>query len=633
MPAVEASGQATRDRVEGTAAAAVSFAVVLLYALRGGSFDLLRWAESGVAIWWTIAVGLAVGVLPRAGASRLTGSVAAAFSLLAGWFLLAHGWTESDERTTTEFVRVLHHLGLVLLPALLLSRRTWTWAVFGAMLGGVAVVLVALGSRLTGADVADAGKGSFGGNRLSHPLNYWNAIAAWTTVTASMALAWSAHVRAPALRAVALAAVPVVATCAYLTYSRQALGGMVIGALVVWAVARHRATVLIHLAAAAAVAFVAISVVRKQPQIVDDTGTAGAGEIITVLLIGAVFAAAVAVGTGLVRADERLRLSRRAGRGAAAAAAVVALLAAGIAGPPLVSEAWDEFRSSGETVPAGAPSDPAARLTTLEGNRYQLYRAALRAYESDPVNGIGPGAFQFWWSREGTTPERVRDAHSLFIETLAEAGWPGLLLTLLVIATLLAMVVEARRRAAGAVEVGAATAAVAAVVLFAAHGTIDWLWESTANVALALIPAGAALAGLSRDRGAARARLPLRVGGALAAFAVMLAFLPPMVSLHNVRESQRAVAAGDATEARRAAQDAVDSQPWAATPYLQRALLAEREGRLGSARADIRQAIEREPTNWRHWTVLARVEAQAGETAAALRAWTRARRLLKYPFF
>ena len=37
--------------------------------------------------------------------------------------------------------------------------------------------------------------------------------------------------------------------------------------------------------------------------------------------------------------------------------------------------------------------------------------------------GIGPGTFEFWWSRNGIYPGGfVRDAHSLYMETLAKSA-------------------------------------------------------------------------------------------------------------------------------------------------------------------------------------------------------------------
>ncbi len=73
--------------------------------------------------------------------------------------------------------------------------------------------------------------------------------------------------------------------------------------------------------------------------------------------------------------------------------------------------------------------------------------------------------------------------------------------------------------------------------------------------------------------------------------------------------------------------DAIATEPWAAAPYAQRALLWERLGRLPAAEADLRRSIEREPENWRYALLLARVLAVQGEPERAVAAYRRARAL------
>ncbi len=58
--------------------------------------------------------------------------------------------------------------------------------------------------------------------------------------------------------------------------------------------------------------------------------------------------------------------------------AAAALLIVGIvAGPPLATKAWREFRHPAALGPA---NDPAARLTSLGGVRYFYWRAAVDAF-------------------------------------------------------------------------------------------------------------------------------------------------------------------------------------------------------------------------------------------------------------
>jgi tetratricopeptide (TPR) repeat protein len=99
------------------------------------------------------------------------------------------------------------------------------------------------------------------------------------------------------------------------------------------------------------------------------------------------------------------------------------------------------------------------------------------------------------------------------------------------------------------------------------------------------------------------------------------------VSLSRVRTSQRYAAQGNAEAALTAAQEAVDAEPWAATPYVQRGLLEEAADDLPAATADVLRAQQAEPQNWRHPLLLARLLAEQDDVAGAVKAYKRARAL------
>jgi tetratricopeptide (TPR) repeat protein len=171
----------------------------------------------------------------------------------------------------------------------------------------------------------------------------------------------------------------------------------------------------------------------------------------------------------------------------------------------------------------------------------------------------------------------------------------------------------------------------AALAVWAVHAGVDWMWESTANTTLALLGAGAAVAALGGE--ARRLSRAARFPSAAVALVVGLSLLPAAASTSAVRASQRESARNQLSRAFASATEAIDTSPWAATPYLQRALISEQRGELEPAIVDLQRAIAREPTNWRLLVVMARVEAQAGRPDAALRAWARSRELLRHPFF
>ena len=69
--------------------------------------------------------------------------------------------------------------------------------------------------------------------------------------------------------------------------------------------------------------------------------------------------------------------------------------------------------------------DQRTRFATLGSNRYGYWRVALDVGADHPLAGVGAGGFRVEWLRRRTIDERVRDAHSLELETFAELGLVG----------------------------------------------------------------------------------------------------------------------------------------------------------------------------------------------------------------
>lgn len=596
--------------------------LVLVAALERGAYDVVTRQQGAFLVWLLLGAAVLAGVLPRTRPAAPGVLTLAALAALAAWTAVSLGWTSSDERTTAEIARVLAHLGVVLLAAIALGPATWRPAIAGAATAAVVVCLIALLGRLApntfGADdAADA----FGINRLSAPIGYWNALGAWAGMTSSLALALGAHARTVAGRALATAAIPLAMSVAYLTYSRASIAGTVLGLLVVLALSRNRWTVALHAAAAGAGGLITIVVIHDTPAIALAEGTAGAGTVALTLAGACVAAGAVAVVTGLAGAD-RLRLPRRTGQIATAVTAVVAVLAIAAGAAAYGDRVWDDFR----TAEAAADPDPAARLANLSGTRYQIWGETLQAFSDAPLQGTGAGTFEFTWNQQGESAEFIKDAHSLYLEALSELGLPGLLAILLAIAGIAWGVIAALRRTADeAPERGAIAAAAGAIAAFLLGAGVDWLWEATAVAVLAMVLAGAVLAagGTPADRPSAAWRVPLGI----VALLLCLVQLPGMVSLSAVRDSQAAIDEGRLGDAEADATRAVDAQPWAATPYAQRALVYEQARRLAPAVTDLERAVAREPENWRYQLLLARVQAERGNNQEALAAFAEAQRL------
>jgi tetratricopeptide (TPR) repeat protein len=91
----------------------------------------------------------------------------------------------------------------------------------------------------------------------------------------------------------------------------------------------------------------------------------------------------------------------------------------------------------------------------------------------------------------------------------------------------------------------------------------------------------------------------------------------PVLANREIARSQSAVGRSDLASALKHANAARDIQPWAASPYVQLALVNEEAGALVRARERINDAIDRDRLNWRLWLVLARVETKLGYPRAA----------------
>jgi tetratricopeptide (TPR) repeat protein len=304
------------------------------------------------------------------------------------------------------------------------------------------------------------------------------------------------------------------------------------------------------------------------------------------------------------------------------AAAVVAIVAAGLYGPHLVSRAWDSFRNT-STATAGAATT--SRLTNLSGTRYDLWKVALDGFSAHPTSGTGAGAYQFLWDRRQANVESVRNAHSLWLENMAELGIPGLVLIIALSASALGVALLARRRANRRVTAGASTALICVFAVYLLSASVDWMWQSTAITVLALAGVAVVAARLSEDRRAWR--WPIRAVITVLALVAGLVQLPGLVSSLELGRSQAAERAGQPAQALAWANHAVGSEPWSASAYEQRALVFEADGRLGPAATDERQAIAHEPTNYVHWLLVSRIDAERGRYSAALADYQQARRL------
>ena len=294
--------------------------------------------------------------------------------------------------------------------------------------------------------------------------------------------------RSPRAQALACACVPGFGLVLYLTFSRGALLALAAGLAALLLLRPARATV-VAAALSLAAAAVAVAGSRLVPAVVDLEAGAPAPSAGGALLVGTLVAAAgagAALGYRRLRetrwseGEIRLRRPLRLAAGLAVLGAVVVL--AGV--------------FAARSDPAQDVADDEARLATVQTNRARYWGVALDAFAAHPVIGVGSGSFTVEWRRERTVPEGARDAHSLYLETLAELGVLG---GVLLAALLAAVAVGFRRRLSGAPRDPVLVPAGLLLTAYAVHAGLDWDWEVPAVTLPVLICAALVLEPPSRE--------------------------------------------------------------------------------------------------------------------------------------
>jgi O-antigen ligase len=120
------------------------------------------------------------------------------------------------------------------------------------------------------------------------------------------------------------------------------------------------------------------------------------------------------------------------------------------------------------------------------GDRPAYWRVAWAEYETNRWLGSGAGTFEQYWQGARPIPADVRDAHSLYLETLAELGPIGLAFLLTALLVPLCAALRARRQQLAPWAAGA-------YVAFLVHAGLDLDWEMPAVTLAAFFCAAAGL--------------------------------------------------------------------------------------------------------------------------------------------
>ena len=144
-------------------------------------------------------------------------------------------------------------------------------------------------------------------------------------------------------------------------------------------------------------------------------------------------------------------------------------------------------------LPAGGLAE---NLAARGGDRTWYWNVAWQEAADSPLLGRGAGTFELAWLERQPVDRIVVDAHSLYLEALAELGVVGLILLALALAPPLVL----------ALRHAYAPAAAGGYVAFLLHAGIDWDWEMPAVTVAGLLCGSAIL--LAHTRGSRKRLRP-----------------------------------------------------------------------------------------------------------------------------
>lgn len=557
---------------------------------------------------------------PFEGFAPLTLLAVGALGCYAALTLASGVWSHSMSRALIEFDRAwLYLLVLVLFGSVRASTPNLRWLVRGLVVGISIVCIAGLFTRLlpnvwhTAPAVAN--------ERLSYPVTYWNTLGLLAALGIVLAFHLSCSLgERRVVRVLGAGVLPLLAATLFFTFSRGAILAGAVGLVAYVLVARPRG--LLSAAPAILPATAALMLVAYHANLLDTLNPTTPAAVVQGHRVALVAGVCVLVCMGLrllfvLAVDPRLghwtrrpgrgmSLKRRAAIGAVAAVAVVlGLLVLGA--PHALAQDWDRFIGGAATK--GANGDLRQRLTDPSNDgRTPLWHVALRGFSASPLHGAGAGMYQTLWDRERSRFAYVINAHSLYLQAMAELGLPGLLLLLVLVgAVILGLALRARGRRRTLYG-----ALLAAAVVWALHAGVDWDWEMPVVTVGFFACAGLAL---SARAGAGAGWTPshnTRLVLALLCLATVALPVSIIGSQTRLGQAEHALYASDCAGA---TPDALASIGWLDVrpePYEIVGFCDIELGRPHLAVAAMSEARSHDPGSWETYYGLAIAQASAG---------------------
>ncbi len=633
---------------------AAAFALVVFLTTGGTDLGPNTTVEIGLV---AAAAVLAAGVVLLGAPGRAWGGVTLLlFAAVAALTFASIAWSVKPDDSWLEANRTLSYLaafGAAMALARLAPER-WP-AVLGAVatvaavICGYALLTKVFPATLDSNDVV---------GRLKTPFGYWNATGLMAAVGLAPCIwAGARPAQGRVLRTLSVPALAILLTVLVLAYSRGALLAAIVASGCWFALTpmRLRAVLVLGIGAAGAATMTVWALVHHAltHDNISLTARTAAGHTfgviaVAVLLVMTIagFAAAVALDRVVLLARTR----RRLGTALLVAVALVPLggLAAlgassrGLTGE--VSHIWSTLTNAN-----GVVNQSPGRLVELSNSRPRYWREGLRVGEHALVKGVGAGGFQTARTRYSTDQLVVGHAHSYVIETFADLGLIGVLLSLglliaWVAATARTLGLGRRARAAATrvseheAERAGLITMLAIVLTFGISSAIDWTWFFPGVAIPALFCAGwlAARGPISEPVGRLKSRrrltaAPAAVGAvaAIGAIAIAAAWViwQPLRSSNADASAVTALLRGDTKSALADAQTAVSTDPVSADALFELSEIHTAAGDFGAARADLVRATSRQPENPETWERLGEFDLRYHRPRLALGGLVNAMRL------
>lgn len=590
-------------------------ALTLYLSFNAGGFYPAAQGGAVAILAGVVALRMACVRDPFAGFGRPLRIAVGALAFYSLWSLLSAHWSHAPARALLDFDLVnLYLFTLILFGSATRSQRRLRWMMVSTWLAMLLVCVVALATRLR-PDLFPIPL-NLSPDRLAYPLGYWNALGLFAAVGMTLGLYFASSTRESGLlRVLATAALPVFGVTILLTYSRSAIILGAAGLLAYALLARPRGLLGAVIAAAPTSAFAIAA--TYQAKLISNADTSAAaiqqGKHLTSSILIACAAAALAR-VALLELDTRLAsltISARVRHNWRILLAVVcgALLigtAVGFGGQ--ISTQLRNFTKGDSTL---GDNDVRNRIKEISiGERLPGWKIAIQSFDRSPADGLGAGTFPIDYYRLRKTGGVALEAHSLYLEAMAELGLVGLAAILVVVVMLIGACFVRSRRASRSLWIAIAVVG----LMWAVHAGVDWDWEMPA-VTLPVF----ALAATALTRRGGRARLPrhyelpLRV--AVAALAVWVAVTAARISFSD-GHLDRSIAAFNtgncpaAIAQARATISLVSSRPQA---YQIIALCDVVKGRPGSSVALADKAVALDPQDWDYRYSLAIAQAAIGQ--------------------